>query len=404
LKLQKKSLLLLTTLFLVLAVTSVTLLSQNPNIRSDPSQTVKNATLIWEKTYGGKGDDRAFHAVKAEDGYLVVGSSTSFTPGETTAWVLRVDSDGNELWNRAFSRNAGSEFRQALTLEDGFLLVGNTFLTSGNTNGYVVKIDKQGNPIWNLTAKKENGLNKLFSACPTQDNFLLAGLAKAPDSENSDVWLIKISAQGNLIWNKTFGGATDDAGRAVTPTQDSGCIIAGYTDSTGNGNYDFLTIKTDTSGNLLWNHTYGGTQSDKAYAIAPAADGYVIAGDTRSKGAGETDAWTVKIDFGGNLLWEKAFGGNGFDAPTCIAQASQGEFLVGGTTFSFGNGQRDFWLFTVEETGSVGWSCTVGRSGYEEAYAVLPVGTGELVMAGWTNSLGEGSYDFYFVKLGETGS
>jgi hypothetical protein len=218
------------------------------------------------------------------------------------------------------------------------------------------------------------------------------------------VWLVKISAEGNIIWNKTFGSTTDDAGRAVTPTQDNCYMVAGYTDTQGNGEYDFLTLKIDTSGNLLWNRNYGGTQSDKAYAIAPTADGYIIAGDTCSKGAGETDAWTVKIDLEGNMLWEKTFGGNGFDVPTCIAPASQGGFLVGGTTFSFGNGQRDFWLFKVEEAGSVGWSCTVGRSSFEEAYAVLQAGAEEFVMAGWTNSLGEGSYDFYFVKIRASGS
>jgi hypothetical protein len=154
----------------------------------------------------------------------------------------------------------------------------------------------------------------------------------------------------------------------------------------------------------LWSKTYGGPQSDKAYAITPSAGGCVIAGDTRSKGAGDSDAWVIKIDLNGNLLWEKTVGGKDFDAPTCVTFTPDGGYLVGGTTFSFGNGQRDFWLFKIDDAGKVLWSCTVGRSNYEEAYVVLQAAgnehaENEFFMAGWTNSIGEGRYDFYAVTL-----
>ncbi len=396
----------LLALFLLLAITVVSFLSISAVITPAPANSLiaKNANIVWEKTYGGTGDDRAFSATTDENGYLVVGSSTSFEQDKTVAWVLQLDRNGNAVWNRTFSEGSGSEFRCVLDLCDGFLFVGNTVSSSGGTDGYVMRINSEGTPLWNLTLKAGNGVNKLFSAQKTQDDFLLVGLTKSSNDGDSDVWLVKIDAEGNILWNKTYGGSMDDAGRAVVLTQANCYMIAGYTDSMGNGDYNFLVLKIDASGNALWSKTYGGPQSDKAYAIAPSTGGCVIAGDTRSKGAGDSDAWVIKIDLNGNLLWEKTVGGKEFDAPTCVTFTPDGGYLVGGTTFSFGNGQRDFWLFKIDDAGKVLWSCTVGRSNYEEAYVVLQAAgnehaENEFFMAGWTNSVGEGRYDFYAVTL-----
>jgi hypothetical protein len=150
---------------------------------------------------------------------------------------------------------------------------------------------------------------------------------------------------------------------------------------------------------VAWNKTYGGNQSDKAYAIVETADECVAVGDTRSKGEGESDAWIIKVDVNGNLMWDEAVGGEGFDMPTCITVSNYQGYLVGGFTFSFGKGERDFWLFKVNDSGNMLWSCTVGRTEFEEAYAVLEIEENEFVMAGWTNSIGQGHYDFYVVKV-----
>lgn len=401
---QRKRIALLLLIFLLLAVVTVSFLNVNPASKSVPLQVAKGASLLWEKTYGGTGDDRCFYLANAGNGYVVVGSSTSFEIGKTVGWIVRLDQDGNALWNRTYNENFGGEFRYVTDLDDGFLLVGNTFTTLGSANGYVLKIDNNGNPIWNITLQANSGVNKLFSAAKTQGDFVLVGLTEQAGNGTSKVWLVKIDSEGNVIWNKSYCDSADSAGRGVTLTQDGCYMVAGYTDGTANGDYDFLVLKIDASGALLWNRTYGGLESDKAYGIAPAVGGCVIAGDTRSKGAGDSDAWIIKIDLIGNFVWDKTFGGEGFDVPTCITLLPNGDYLVGGITFSFGNGQRDFWLFKVNDAGRVLWSCTVGRSSYEEAYAVVQnaedmFSGDKYVMAGWTNSIGQGKYDFYIVKL-----
>lgn len=396
---QRKRVLLLLSLFLLITILTVSFLGLNLNDPSESLQVAKGANLIWERNYGGTGDDRCFYATATENGYVIVGSVTSFGQGETSAWVLRLNQDGDVMWNRTFSECFGSEFRFVTCLDDGFLLVGNLFLISGGTSGYVVNIDKDGNVIWDVTLEANSGLNKLFSATKAQDGLLLVGLTESTGSRSSQVWLVKLGFDGKVIWNNAYGDVLGSAGRGVTLTQDNCYLIAGYTNAIGNGEHDFFALKIDATGTLLWNRTYGDAASDKAYAVASAVDGCIIVGDTRSQGSGDSDAWIIKIDLEGNLVWAKAFGGADFDSPTCILPLTDGGYAVGGVTFSFGNGMRDFWLFKVDDTGKVSWSCTAGRSDYEEAYAVLQEKSDQFVMVGWTSSLGEGRYDFYAVKL-----
>ncbi|MBN1358803.1 hypothetical protein JW988_08560, partial [Candidatus Bathyarchaeota archaeon] len=235
------------------------------------SKTVNllEATMVWERTYGGADDDRAFHMVALADGFVVVGSSKSLRQDETVAWVLRLDSAGNVLWNQTFFEGEGSEFRSVLDLDDGFLLVGNVFLPSGNIDGYVVKVDDEGSMRWNITLGGEE-VDKLFSAVETQDGFVLAGLTYS-FGDDSEVWVAKIDDDGSDVWSKTYGGAVEDAGRAVARIEDDCYVVAGYTNSGGSGDYDFLLLGIDDSGNMAWNKTYGGLESDKAYAVTATA-------------------------------------------------------------------------------------------------------------------------------------
>jgi hypothetical protein len=358
-----------------------------------------NPKLVWERTFGGMGDDRAFYTINAEGGYLVVGSSTSQIPNITSAWVLKLNYSGDAVWNRTFFESAGSEFRYAMRLEDGFLLVGNVFRASGDQDGYVVKICDDGTPVWNVTIGGPD-LDKLFSAARTNDDgFVLVGLTHSWGAGSSDVWAIKIDGKGNVLWNKTCGGELDDAGRGIVASGDSSFVIAGYTNSVGNGDYDYMLLKIDESGQHVWNRTYGGTESDKAYAITNCDGDYVLAGETHSQGAGDTDAWVIKVDSNGELLWQKTLGGKNFDSAACVTATEDGSCYVVGFTLSFGNGMRDIWCSKIDSVGNVTWSFALGRSGYEEAYGIIASKGNELVLAGWTDFTNQGRYDYYVADL-----
>jgi hypothetical protein len=398
-----KILVLLLTVSIILTVSISATENSSPPKLDGTSVSVLPANAIWEKTYGVVGDDdRAYYALPVGDGYLVVGSSESNKTNVTVGWTIRLDQDGNVIWNQTFLDGSGTELRFAVNLTDGFLLVGNEFLSSGNENGYVAKIDNQGALIWKSIIGGED-LNKLFSAIATQDGFALFGLASSSGSGESHAWVVKLDANGNVIWNKTYGNATDTAARTGVLAPDGDYMVAGYTNLQGDSNYDFLLMKIDAAGNMIWNTTYGGTGSKKAYAMTKAPDGYVIVGDTESQET-NIDAWVVKVDFNGTMQWAETVGGKNADSPSCIT-ASEGGYLVGGFTFSFGAGNRDFWLFKIDDSGQVIWSCTQGNAGYQEAYSVLEAGKNQYVMVGWTDPpgqpalIGKARYMFYIVKL-----
>jgi hypothetical protein len=384
---------------LIIIILATPLLIQNFTNAAD--NVVNGGNLVWEKTFGGTADDRAYYSTATDNGVLVVGSTRSIIANQTIAWVLRLDGEGNLVWNKTYPAGVGSEFRYIINLDDGFLLVGNMFPSSVDINGFVVKIDGQGNIQWNVTVSKEK-INRLFGAAKATDGFVLAGLTQSSDNNgNGDALLIKISENGQVVWNKTYGWSGDDAARSVATLDGDTFYVAGYTDSVGNGNFDFLLLKVDSNGNLLTNQTYGGAESDKAYAIAPTGDGFVIAGDTRSQGAGDSDALIIKVCRECQEQWTHTYGGSNFDSPTYIKALADGSgFVVCGTTFSFGNGYRDFWLLKLDNSRNQLASCTVGRAGYEEAYAAVEVSQNNFVMAGWVSQSLQGQpYDFYVVKI-----
>ena len=124
-----------------------------------------------------------------------------------------------------------------------------------------------------------------------------------------DCWLVKTDSYGNPEWEKTYGGNDCDAAEDVWQTSDGGFIIVGITNSFGAGNFDIWLIKTDGNGNELWNRTYGGRKMEYGTSVQQTSDGgYIIGGFTGSYGMGGNDAWLVKVDNHGNLEWNKTFG------------------------------------------------------------------------------------------------
>jgi len=378
-------------MFSIVFTASISVIENSSPKLTGTSVSVLPANVIWEKNYGVVGDDdRAYNALPVGDEYLVVGSSESNKTGVTVGWALMLDDDGNVIWNQTFLDGSGTELRCAFNLTGGFLLVGNEFLPSGNENGYVAKINSQGALLWQTTIMGGEDVNKFFSAIATQDSFVLIGLSYSNSNGESNAWVVKIDANGNVIWNKTYGNATDTAATTGALAPDGNYMVAGYTNTRGNNNYDFLLMQIDPNGNLIWNDTHGQTGSQEASAMTKAPDGYVIIGDTQSPD-GEMHAWVVKVNWNGTLLWAKTVGGKNADSPYFIAPSENGGYLVGGFTFSFGAVNRDFWLFKIDDSGKVTWSCTIpkGNAGYQEAYGVIETGKNQYAMVGWTDPPGQ---------------
>lgn len=162
-------------------------------------------------------------------------------------------------------------------------------------------------------------------------------------------------------WEKTFGGSGKDAGDSIWQTIDGGYIIVGETTSYGAGDRDIWLIKTDAEGNIEWDTTFGGTNYDRGKMGQQTSDeGYIIIGYTASFGAGGLDAWLIKTDGEGNKQWNKTFGGNGDEEGISVQQTSDGGYILGATTNSYGAGDIDAWLIKTDSNGNETWNITVG--------------------------------------------
>ncbi len=250
---------------------------------------------------------------------------------------------------------------------------------AGDYDVYLSKIGTDGQLEWEKTFGG-SGLDAAYAIAPSNiiGEYVLAGRTYSQGAGGSDAYFIKTDFLGNLIWEKTYGGTGDELILDIAYAPDA-YMLAGRTDSQGAGDSDAYLIKTDEDGNLIWEKTYGGANSDRAYAIMRMSDGYLLAGGTTSQGAGSSDAWLIKTDFSGNLQWEKTFGGSAYDmAHSIIYDSSYSGCLLAGWTDSQGNGNYDAYLVKVDQNGNLEWEKTFGGSGDDRAYDVKIVGNSYL--------------------------
>jgi hypothetical protein len=245
-----------------------------------------------------------------------------------------------------------------------------------------------------------------YSVQQTSDGgYIVAGYTWSFSVGYYDIFLIKTDANGNVIWAKTYGGASFDWATSVQQTSDGGYIVAGATWSFGAGNGDIFLIKTDANGNLQWAKTYGGTFGEYARSVQQTSDGgYIVAGNTSSFGAGAVDIFLIKTDANGNMQWAKTYGGIYTDSATSVQQTSDGGYIVAGATWSFGAGNGDFFLIKTDANGNIIWAKTYGGTSYDLATSVQQTSDGGYIVAGFTTSFGAGYYDIFLIKTDANGN
>ncbi len=249
------------------------------------------------------------------------------------------------------------------------------------------------------------GMDRGVFVSQTDDGgYVLTGVTSSFGAGAEDVYLVRTNPAGDEMWSQTFGGTDDDNGWAVQQTPDGGFIIAGFTSSFGAGGVDVYLIRTDSMGELLWTKTYGGEGDDYAWAIQPATDGgYIIAGQTESFGAGNVDAYLIRIDEDGEALWEQTYGGGDVDRSFSVQQTSDGGFILAGITFSFGAGGRDGYAVKTDSAGALQWERTFGDFGDDVAHSIDHTDDGGYLVMGYTNSFDAEDYDVYLIKLDALG-
>ncbi len=285
---------------------------------------------IWNSAFGGNDDEIAYSVINNNSTSIMTGSSKTYSHGQRDVWMLAADSEGNELW----SNNFGGQYDEvgyhvSATNDGGYMIIGyeTSFSDSANNiNGqdlYLLRTDNSGNVLW---AKEFGDSGNEIGYCVQQTDdagYILVGTTTSYGTGAKDIWLIKTNYVGIVEWDTTYGGSLNDYAYSVKQCFDGGYIIAGKTNSFGAGRYDAWIIKVDTTGVLEWEYLLGGSQNDMANSIEQTFDnGYIVAGVTNSFGNGKSDAWLVKLDYSGTIVWQKTFGSTLDEVATTVKLAS----------------------------------------------------------------------------------
>ena len=363
--------------------------------------------LTWDKTFGGIEADMANSIIQTKDGgYAVAGYTWSKGAGRQDFWVIKLYEDGSKEWDRTFGGSEADVIYSIIqTKDEGYAVAGKTKSIASGVKAWVIKLNKRGNKIWDNTFAKRTD-DEIFSIIQTKDGgYAVCGYTGAKDWGEVDCWVIKLDETVNIVWDKIFGGIGWDETNSILQTEDGSYIVFGFVQSKNKGREDAWIAKLDENGEIIWDKAFGGSQNDEVFSGIKTADGgYAVCGYTESKGAGGYDAWIAKLDENGEMVWDKAFGGIEAEVANSIIQTRDGGYALAGYTWSKGAGREDAWVIKLDENGEVVWDKTFGGSDEDVARCIIQAEDGGYVLAGYTESKGAGRYDAWVIKLDEKGN
>lgn len=413
---------------------SITLYSQAPHIE-------------WQKTLGGSGNEYAQSIQQTADGGFIVAGHSDSEDGHRTEyygfedfWIVKLNTYGNIQWQKTFG-GSGNDMAYSVsqTMDGGYIVAGSTNSTDGDVSEnmgdhdyWVIKLNSTGDLEWEKSLGGSS-YERAYSIKQTSDGgYIIAGRSDSFDGDVTgsygiDYWVVKLDETGNIQWEKTVGGSGIDQANSVIQTLDGGHMVAGFSYASGGDisepygdgySCDIWIVKLNADGDLQWEKSLGGSQSDFGFSIVQTPEGgYIIAGSSESddidvsENKGSSDVWVVKIDDIGQIEWEKSFGGSGFDRAYAVNLTSDGGYIVAGTSHSndfdvsHNYEHYDFWVIKLNADGDLIWEKSYGGTGFDQAFSAQQTTDGGYIIAGWTDSvdgditIGRGFADMWIVKL-----
>ncbi|MBA3647532.1 MAG: T9SS type A sorting domain-containing protein [Chitinophagales bacterium] len=285
------------------------------------------------------------------------------------------------------------------------------------------------------------------SATRTNDGgYIVAGFASSNDGDvtgnhgGNDYWIVKLTSNGHINWEKSYGGTGDDNAQSIRQCADGGYIISGYSNTHNNGDvtgyhgdkssilHDYWIVKIDSLGTLEWEHCFGGTGEEVLYKVYQTSDGgYIAVGSSASSNGditgnhGNSDGWIVKLDFAGKIQWEKSYGGSESDGTLSIKELDKGGYIfvaysnssdgqVTGHHGSTKDPELDYWVVRLDISGNIIWEKSYGGKGIDYPTSVAQIKTGEFVVSGYSTSndgdvsVNYGGYDYWVIKIDGSGN
>ena len=409
---------------------------------------ISQPVIEWEKSFGGNNQDVGYKSLLTSD-YLFMatsganGGDVSGNHGGFDFWIFNTDSSGNIQWQK----NVGGTGQDVLengirTFDFGYIFIGRTTSNNldvsgnhGSDDNWLVKTDSMGNILWQKcfggSLSEYSHVNNVIQL--PDSGYIISGTTESIDGDvtfnngTKDTWIIKTDKNGILIWQKCYGGTSEEYGNCIIPTLDGGFIIASDGSSINgdmsglHGGIDAWIVKIDYLGTIQWQKCFGGTSTEFNTSIIQTNDGgFVIVSATRSNDGdvsgnhGESDIWLAKLNSNGIIQWQKCYGGTAADWSNGFYQTSdQGFIIVGGTVSNDGDvngnhGGWDWWAIKTDSIGNLQWQKCFGGSLDEEAYSVTETPERGYIITGYsysndgdvTNHHGSTSYtDCWVVKL-----
>jgi hypothetical protein len=361
-----------------------------------------SAQTTFQKTYGPAALDYLSTVKQTIDGgYLVAG----ITDATSHPFLIKTNSSGDTVFTKILSEITQYGFVQQMS-NGSYLVTGSIVGTaSGDYDYYLIRLDGNGNIICS-TSFDGNGDERIGSAVLTSDGgAIIAGWRNTTFAGYRDAYLARTDSNCNVLWAKTFGGTGDDEAISINQTSDGDYVFTGITESFGVGSEDIYLVKVDGNGNLLWSKTLGGSGQDYGSYVEQTNDsGFVIIGITNSFGAGNDDAYLIKTDANGDTMWSKTYGGSNLEFGSSVHKTSDGGLIVAGQTLSFGAGNDDAYLIKTDNGGNLLWSKAYGGTDYDQANSVQQTADGGYIVNGHARSFGTGSYDIYLIKTDSLGN
>ena len=357
------------------------------------------AARAWETTFGGEEYDRGFSVIQTNDGNLVIaGETESFGNGNNDIYLIKSSRTGEPIWEKTFGYS-NSEVGYAVSeCVNGDLIIAGVTSSFGPSYNdmYLLRTTADGELIWEQAIGGENE-EVAYDLLESSDGGIII-VGRRGFSE-SDLCIVKTDENGAVLWEKTW---QEGVARAVTETDNGNLVIAGHTGGDSDASsHDVWIIGTDGNGDEEWSMFHPGDGDNRAYDVMEASDGnFIICGyDHEGYGHGREDVFLLKVSNDGQFIWEREFGGDSDDRAYAAVHMTDGSIGICGETYSYGAGASDVYVVQTSDFGALQREITFGGDHFDGGTALIQSEDGDLVAVGTTMSSGAGLIDVYLINI-----
>jgi hypothetical protein len=327
-----------------------------------------------------------------DGGYVVASRANSNSFGDI--WLMKLNKNGSILWQKGFDSGRPDGVTALEKTRDGGYVLTGVSLRAGIRDAWIMKLYANGSIQWQKFLGGD-GYDDLGRIKQTPDGgFIAAGSTTSTPSQNYDIWLVKFNSTGEIEWQKTYDSGSSDNVSNLALASD-GYVLTGA---------NFSVIKLNSFGEIIWVKSYGGPKFDFASAIVQAGqDNFVVTGSTTSFGHGSRSLWVIKIDSEGKIVWQKVLGQRSAQDSSSIARTRDNGYLIAGRTDASGAGKFDVWLLKLDNSGNVQWQRTYGGTSYDSSVLVRPASDDGYVISATTKSFHSNKFDVWILKVDRNG-